>query len=474
STVVTEQARIGVKIHPTSMTFTSSTRTCLQRRTNTIALCEPIHSPSPIGSRGPAYGVLIAEQTDLLPRLPYRAVMQPAHRYEVLAAPGIIDELTVVICLQHVQRRKLVAVAFQTKLCGCRGVPGDQTYSHVALLGHVHPDPVARREHLQTVAVPGSTASANKTIPASLLPVARRPVTKRTVELAVPGLVRGAGLAGRLRNVDRIQQPGAADQLLSCKFEHLEAKHVDCYVALAQVGDDTLTAGIQFCGHDYDLVTLIQRFDFKWRSETREEVGSEVCTRPETLVDGLDITGFQPLYPGCVVESLSHHIPGRAVALDLDQHQRCVWREGQEVDASASPRALLATNQHPVLGKQGGCSDDHLLKQLLADQPRGPEWFWLSVDGPELGADRHLTFPLNRSGNGQRNESAGHPSIHLTGPNKRDGGPHPPAVTTLPPVAPSSGSDMEASQDAMWCVEAFSGSSRSSPPFSDTALPPPA
>src|SRR5690606_261569 len=105
-------------------------------------------------------------------------------------------------------------------------------------------------------------------------PVARAAVAEGTIELTIPRLGRHAGLAGAagLRRLGWVEQPGTTDQLLLAQLEHLEAKHVDGDIALAQVADDALAAGIQLGGDDDDLVALVQRLGLQRRAEARLEV----------------------------------------------------------------------------------------------------------------------------------------------------------------------------------------------------------
>src|SRR5438093_989447 len=85
-------------------------------------------------------------------------------------------------------------------------------------------------------------------------------MTKRAIELAVPGLIEASRRSGGADlSSHRVEQPGAAEQLVGAMGEHLKAQHVDWDVALVEIGDDALSAVVERAGHDDDLMALVER-----------------------------------------------------------------------------------------------------------------------------------------------------------------------------------------------------------------------
>src|SRR5690606_31273642 len=119
----------------------------------------------------------------------------------------------------------------------------------------------------------------------------------------------------------------------------------------AEIANDALAAGIQLGGNDYDLMALVQRIAVQRSTEACLEVGSQLALRLETLIDGRDLVRLQALDPGGVIQRLCHHLAWGAVTLQLDQYQRGVGRQSQQVDAAGIAGADLPADQKPVLGQ---------------------------------------------------------------------------------------------------------------------------
>ena len=210
------------------------------------------------------------------------------------------------------------------------------------------------------------------------------------VELAVPRFVRAVLLGGGADlRLDRVEQPGAADQLFVAVGEDLEAEHVDRDVALAQVGDDALGAGVERGRDDDDLVAFVERILVQCLAEALLEILGEVLAGGEAAVDRGDVLGAQFLDPTGVVQRLGDDITRRLVALEFDQHQRAIGGDGQEVDAPAETGVFLPADQHPLVGEQPGGSDDHVFQLLFAGQLRFGQGLGVGGDLPEVGTDGH-------------------------------------------------------------------------------------
>lgn len=185
---------------------------------------QPLYRPAPLGCGWAADGVLVAEQTDLFDGLFKRHGLQPFHGHEVLAQRWIIAVFGVVgaaCCGMHY--RRIEAVVGHGEVCHRCGPPGYAADADVALLRNVDPHPVAGGEHLQAVAVPSAATATDKTIGLRIQPGTCGTVAKRAIELTIPRLAQAiaAGVAGIGLGFHRVEQPGAADQLLRALLEHL-------------------------------------------------------------------------------------------------------------------------------------------------------------------------------------------------------------------------------------------------------------
>src|SRR5690606_22043565 len=133
---------------------------------------------------------------------------------EVLTTFRVIGQVTVIIsAVEQFQRRHLGAVIGHTKLDGWGGMACNPRNADIAGAGDVDPDAVAGAEHLQAVAVPAATTTADESVLPRLEPGAVGAVAEGAVELAVPGLAGCTGL-GDCRGLWRfggVEQPSAAD-----------------------------------------------------------------------------------------------------------------------------------------------------------------------------------------------------------------------------------------------------------------------
>lgn len=111
---------------------------------------------------------------------------------------------------------------------------GHDAHADVAGFGDLHPHPVAGREHLEGLAIPGSPAAASESILHGILPRAGGRVAEGNVKLAVPGFLLALGFGGGddvglcLAGID---EPRAAEKFVRTVLEHLEKDRVDRQIA---------------------------------------------------------------------------------------------------------------------------------------------------------------------------------------------------------------------------------------------------
>src|SRR5690606_29155913 len=192
---------------------------------------------------------------------------------------------------------------------------------------------------------------------------------KRYIELAVPRFFVAGVFGGGGGDVDlgysRVDEPGAAEELVWAVLEDLEKEDVDRDVAVVEVFDDALGGVVERGGDDDDLVRVVEGFLVELCSETGFEIVAEVPAVGEALVDLGDLVGGEGVHPRGVVEGLGDDLARGAVALELDEHEGAVGRDGEEIDAAGEGRDFLPTDEHPLAGKDARIADDHVLQRLL-------------------------------------------------------------------------------------------------------------
>lgn len=151
-------------------------------------------------------------------------------------------------------------------------------------------------------------------------------------------------------------------------LEHLEENHVDRNVALVEITDDPLGGGVNLRSCDDDLVGVIERVLVQWCAEVLLERLFQAPAVGETAIDLNQPIRCQILQPGGVVQSLGHDLAWSSVALQLNQHQRSIGSDRQQIDAAAEGSDLLPADEHPLVGQDAGVADDHVFQQLLAGQ----------------------------------------------------------------------------------------------------------
>ena len=95
------------------------------------------------------------------------------------------------------------------------------------------------------------------------------------------------------------------------------------------------------------------------------EVILQAAPRREPLVDGGNLVSPEIFNPTCIIESLRHNFAWSAASFQFDKHERTIWSDGQQIDATAKPCILLPADQHPVFGEQTWRGYDHVFKHLL-------------------------------------------------------------------------------------------------------------
>jgi hypothetical protein len=73
--------------------------------------------------------------------------------------------------------------------------------------------------------------------------------------------------------------------------------------------------------------------------------------------------------------------------LHLDEHQRTIWRNRQQINTTIEAgRRLLTPDQHPLLREQERGGDDHVFEQLLTGEKRFSQCLRPAGNFPEGGA----------------------------------------------------------------------------------------
>lgn len=107
------------------------------------------------------------------------------------------------------------------------------------------------------------------------------------------------------------------------------------------------------------------------------------------VVDLDDAVSRQLRHPRRIVQRLGDDLARRAVALELDEHQGTVGRDGQQVNAATVAGDLLPADQHPLARQDRRLADDHVLELLLAGEPGRGQRGGLLADLPDGVLDGH-------------------------------------------------------------------------------------
>ena len=240
---------------------------------------QPFHRRPPLRCRRLADGVLVAEHADFLNGLAGRDGLQPVDGDNVFRFLFVVGELLVVVAVaRNLAEADLALGGVHHEVAVTLRAAGHAPYADEAGAGNLDPDAVAGIEQLQRPAVPSVTAATDEAAFHGIVPRAFPGVgAEGMVKLPVPGLVRAIlHDRGTDLGLDRVEQPGAADQLFVAVGEDLEAEEVDRDVALAEVSDDALGAGVERGRDDDDLVALVERVLVERQAEALLEVLAEV------------------------------------------------------------------------------------------------------------------------------------------------------------------------------------------------------
>jgi hypothetical protein len=172
-------------------------------------------------------------------------------------------------------------------------------------------------------------------------------------------------------------------------LEDLEEHDIDRDVARVQVGHDALGGGVELGGHDDDLVRVVQRLFIERDAEPLLEGRTQATALREPVVDLDDAVGRQLRHPRRIVQRLGDDLARCAVALELDEHQGAVGRDGQQIDAPAVAGDLLPADQHPLARQDRRLADDHVFELLLAGELGGGQQGGLLADLPDGVLDGH-------------------------------------------------------------------------------------
>jgi hypothetical protein len=183
-----------------------------------------------------------------------------------------------------------------------------------------------------------------------------------TAQTAVVALLAACDSAGS-RSQARLRSFSAPH------FKDLEAEYIDGDRPLAEIRHDPLGTGIQR-GHDNDDLVLM-----------REDLGIEayakscfkiLCKVPALLEPGLDPghgLGVERLDPGGIIDRLGNHLSRGSAALELDQDQRAVRRDRQQIDAPVKAGILLLADNHPLVGDNLRFCHNHFFQLPFRGKP---------------------------------------------------------------------------------------------------------
>ena len=134
---------------------------------------------------------------------------------------------------------------------------------------------------------------------------------------------------------------------------------------------------------------MVQRLLVERDTEPLLESRPKAATLREPVVDLDDAVGGQFCHPRRIVQRLGNDLARRAVALELDDHQGAIGRDGQQVNAPAVAGDLLPADQHPLARQDRRLADDHVLELLLAGKLGSGQRGGLLADLPDGVLDGH-------------------------------------------------------------------------------------
>ena len=119
------------------------------------------------------------------------------------------------------------------------------------------------------------------------------------IKFSVPRFARAVGLGGGGIDLrfDWIEQPCATEKKLGPELEDLKKENVDREVAVIEIFDDTLGAGVEGGRNDDDLMGFVQGLLIKLMAEASFEILLEVSAVGETPIDRRDSLSGQHFHP---------------------------------------------------------------------------------------------------------------------------------------------------------------------------------
>ena len=102
--------------------------------------------------------------------------------------------------------------------------------------------------------------------------------------------------------------------------EDLKKQHIDWDVAIAEVSDNALGAGVELGGNNDDLMALIDALFVDCLAVFVLEGFGQAFATGELLKDAGDCFGCQCFDPAGIVQGLRHHISWRSVSFQFNQH----------------------------------------------------------------------------------------------------------------------------------------------------------
>jgi hypothetical protein len=187
----------------------------------------------------------------------------------------------------------------------------------------------------------------------------------------------------------RVDEPRAAQDLFAPVLEDFEEKHVDRHIALVEVADDALGGVVELGCDEKDLVGFVEIFLIQCRAKALLERLAEITALGKTLVDLDDLVGGERLDPGGVVERLRYDFARGAVAFELDEDERGVGSDRQQVNAATQSGGFLTADEHPFAGKNLGRGNDHVLQLLFVLECARGQGRGRCADFPEGVLDGH-------------------------------------------------------------------------------------
>src|SRR5689334_2652807 len=94
----------------------------------------------------------------------------------------------------------------------------------------------------------------------------------------------------------------------------------------------------------------VERFFIEFVMEVRAEIIGQASTRRKAAVNSSDLIRLKLFNPTGIVNRLCHDLAGRTVALEFNQYQTTVRRDGYNINTTTKRSIFLSPDKHPLIG----------------------------------------------------------------------------------------------------------------------------